>query len=99
MSDLTKHDIEKVLIAHNYARAKTARVLGISPPTLLKLVKQHEINMQPSIHHHSFPKEYYLEALETCGWQLSKSAKYLNVSIQTLKKHMRRHQLGGFANG
>ena len=99
MNDLTKHDIEKVLIAHNYARAKTARRLGISPPTFSKLVALHGIELPPSPHHHSHPKEYYQAALDECLGQVAATARYLGISAPTLRKHLHRHKLAGYADG
>jgi transcriptional regulator with GAF, ATPase, and Fis domain len=96
MHDISKESIIQTLKDNNYARAKTARRLGISPPTLLKLVKHNEIDMQPSPHFHAPDKQYYQDALDECLGVTAAAARYLNVSISTLRKHLKRHKLGPY---
>lgn len=99
MIDLSKESILIELKNCDYGRAKAARRLGISPPTLSKLVKHHGIDLQPSPHFHSPPMEYYQAALDECLGQIAATARYLNVSISTLRKHLKRHKLAGYADG
>ena len=96
MHDISKESIIQTLKDNNYARAKTARRLGISPPTLLKLIEHNGIDMEPSPHFHTYGPEYYRDALDFCHGGVAMTAKYLNVAISTLRKHLKRHKLGPY---
>jgi DNA-binding NtrC family response regulator len=98
MNDLSRESIMTELQNCEYGRAKAARRLGISPPTLSKLVKHHGIDLQPSPHFHSHPREYYQAALDECLGQIAATARYLGVSISTIRKHLKRHKLAGYAD-
>jgi DNA-binding NtrC family response regulator len=96
--EITKQCIEVMLQLTNFERAKTARRLGISPPTLTRLIAQHGIVLEPSPKHHAKPKEYYQQMVETTGGGVMEMAKALGVNQNTVRKHMRRHKLGEYSD-
>lgn len=98
MSDISKQQILDALAENNNERARSARRLGISPPTFSKLVSLHGIELPPSPHHHSHPKEYYQAALDECLGQVAATARYLGISAPTLRKHLHRHKLGVYSD-